>query len=215
MDEDLHPSTTPSSEFLAPAIETASAADAEAIAMIGTATFVKSFGHSMPAEHLHAYLAEAYTPTAILNDLANTQNRFFVARLRDPASAEGNGQVVGFIQMKLGTTEPCLPRNVSVCELNRIYVSLDHAGGGIGHLMMERGLQWAREHLLNSRKKEFDGAAHGVNGEERRIGVWLGVWEENTKAQRFYRRWGFESVGTHEFAIGSTTQTDFVMVKWL
>ncbi|KAM0796800.1 acyl-CoA N-acyltransferase, partial [Usnea florida] len=175
-------------------------ADAEAIAKMGAATFANSFGYSMPAEHLQAYLAEAYTPTAIAKDLANEQNHFFVARLNS-ARAEENGKVVGFIQMKLGTTERCIPSDVPTCELHRIYVSFDQVGGGIGQLMMERGLQWAREQLLGS--ELHNGATVA--------GVWLGVWEENVKAERFYRRWGFERVGAHDFAMGDTRQTDSVM----
>ena len=195
-------------------IQDAIPADAEAIAKIGATTFANSFGYSMPAEHLQAYLASAYTPTAISKELANKQNQFFVARLNS-AHAGDNGKVVGFIQMKLGTTEGCIPSNVPLCELHRIYVSVDQVGGGIGQLMMERGLKWARNRLLGS---ELLGGATVVGNEGaegQKAGVWLGVWEENVKAERFYRRWGFERVGTHDFTTGDTRQTDSVMIKWL
>ena len=199
-------------------MQEAVAADAEAIAKTGATTFIASYGHSMPAEHMHAYLDEAYTPSTILKDLANRKNQFFVARLNTsaPGAKEGEGTVVGFIQMKLGTTEPCIPSNVATCELHRIYVSADHLGGGTGNLMVERGLRWARDHLLGAER--LDGAVDGVvdgGVKEQRAGVWLGVWEENVKAQRFYRRWGFEKVGVHDFDIGDTKQTDSVMLKWL
>lgn len=195
-------------------IQDAVAADAEAIAKIGAATFVSNFGHSMPAEHMQAYLTEAYTPTAISKDLANEQSQFFVARLKSTRGTE-NGKVVGFIQMKFGTTEPCIPPDVPMCEVHRIYVSVDHLGGGTGQLMMERGLKWAQDQSLGS--KRVDGAADVINGdvEGKRAGVWLGVWDENVKAERFYRRFGFERVGEHDFVIGDTKQTDTVMIKWL
>ena len=195
-------------------IQDAVAADAEDIAKIGATTFAKSFGYSLPAEHLQAYLAEAYTPSAIAKELANEQNHFFVARLNSARGGE-NGKVVGFIQMKLGTTEGCIPSNVPTCELHRIYVSFDQVGGGIGQLMMERGLQWARERLLGS--DLLDGATVVVNegAKGQRAGVWLGVWEENVKAERLYRRWGFERIGAHDFTTGDTRQTDSVMIKWL
>ena len=195
-------------------MQDAVAADAGAIARIGAATFALSFGHSMPGEHMQAYLDECYTPSAILKDMANKQNHFFVARLTSALAAE-NGKVVGFIQMKLGTTEPCIPPNVPMCELHRIYVSADHHGGGAGQLMMERGLKWARDQLLDSNQLDqaVDVDREGVK--QRKTGVWLGVWEENVKAQRFYQRWRFERVGEHDFVMGETTQTDLVMVKWL
>ena len=195
-------------------VRDAVAADAEAIAKVGATTFANSFGHSMPAEHLQAYLAEAYTPTAIAKDLANEQNHFFVARLNS-ARAEENSKVVGFIQMKLGTTEGCIPSDVPTCELHRIYVSSDQVGGGIGQLMMGRGLQWAREQLLGSEPHNGATVVPSEGAKGQKAGVWLGVWEENVKAERFYRRWGFERVGAHDFAMGDTRQTDSVMIKWL
>ena len=194
-------------------IQDAVAADAAVIAKLGAATFAASFAHSMPAEHLQAYLEEAYTLTAISKELASKQCQFFVARLK-PARAGEHGQVVGFIQLKLGSTEPCIAPGVPLCEVNRIYVSANHSGGGIGQSMMERGLKWARDQLLGSER--LGRAVEVVNESvERRAAVWLGVWEENVKAQRFYGRWGFETVGTHDFVMGGTKQTDLVMIKWL
>ena len=44
-------------------------------------------------------------------------------------------------------------------------------------------------------------------------GIWLGVWDLNEAALRFYRRWGFQPVGTQPFILGSDHQTDLVL--WL
>ena len=43
--------------------------------------------------------------------------------------------------------------------------------------------------------------------------VWLGVWENNEAGQSFYRKWGFDAVGTKEFVVGDDAQTDIVMVR--
>lgn len=200
-------------------IQDAVPADADAIAKIAAATFALNFGHSMPAEHMQAFFAEAYTPTAISKELADKpRSQFFVARPKPARGTEDDGKVVGFIQMKLGTTEPCIPPGVPVCEINRIYVSVDHLGGGTGRLLMERGLQWARDQLLGLKRRLDDGAVGVIDDggvKEHRAGVWLGVWNENVKAERFYRRWGFKRVGEHDFVIGDTKQTDTVMIKWL
>ena len=81
-------------------------------------------------------------------------------------------------------------------------------------MMVERGLKWARDQLLGSKRlvRAMDVVNEGVR--ERKAGVWLGVWEDNEKAQRFYRRWGFEILGAHDFITGETKQTDLIMVKW-
>ena len=41
--------------------------------------------------------------------------------------------------------------------------------------------------------------------------LWLGVWEENKKAIRFYKRYGFIKFGTHPYYIGADKQTDWLM----
>jgi ribosomal protein S18 acetylase RimI-like enzyme len=41
--------------------------------------------------------------------------------------------------------------------------------------------------------------------------IWLGVWERNARAIRFYEKAGFVVVGEHEFSLGTDLQRDLVM----
>jgi ribosomal protein S18 acetylase RimI-like enzyme len=43
--------------------------------------------------------------------------------------------------------------------------------------------------------------------------VWLGVWEHNARAIRFYEQWDFHPAGTQPFLLGTDLQTDLVMVR--
>ena len=43
--------------------------------------------------------------------------------------------------------------------------------------------------------------------------VWLGVWEKNEKALKFYKKNGFYRIGEHSFVIGNDVQTDYIMRK--
>jgi ribosomal protein S18 acetylase RimI-like enzyme len=43
--------------------------------------------------------------------------------------------------------------------------------------------------------------------------VWLGVWERNARAIRFYEEWDFHPAGTQPFLLGTDLQTDLVMVR--
>jgi ribosomal protein S18 acetylase RimI-like enzyme len=45
--------------------------------------------------------------------------------------------------------------------------------------------------------------------------VWLGVWEHNTRAIRFYEAHGFSPAGSHDFFLGSDRQTDIIMRRSL
>jgi ribosomal protein S18 acetylase RimI-like enzyme len=45
--------------------------------------------------------------------------------------------------------------------------------------------------------------------------VYLGVWENNHRAIAFYRKCGFEVVGSHVFQMGDEAQNDFLMERSL
>ena len=45
--------------------------------------------------------------------------------------------------------------------------------------------------------------------------VWLGVWEENPRAIRFYEKNGFVAFDKHIFRLGDDEQTDIMMKKKL
>ena len=47
--------------------------------------------------------------------------------------------------------------------------------------------------------------------EKEKSRVWLGVWENNTKAIKFYKRNGFHKIGTHHFVLGNEKQVDWLM----
>jgi diamine N-acetyltransferase len=76
-------------------------------------------------------------------------------------------------------------------ELGRFYIHRAHHGRGIAQSLMEAVLAAAR--TLGGRK------------------LWLGVWEHNPRAIRFYEKCGFVDEGTQPFAVGSDVQTDRVM----
>ena len=51
-------------------------------------------------------------------------------------------------------------------------------------------------------------AARDLGGDE----MWLSVWTKNPRAISFYRKCGFEQVGTSAFDVGQDRQTDLIMV---
>jgi len=81
----------------------------------------------------------------------------------------------------------------SPIELLRLYVMAQWQGHGVGFALMRRALDFARSSVYKT--------------------VWLGVWERNFKAQEFYRRWGFISVGQHDFILGTVRQVDWIMAR--
>ena len=39
--------------------------------------------------------------------------------------------------------------------------------------------------------------------------IYLGVWEKNFRAQKFYAKWGFEKTGEKIFMVGTDAQVDW------
>lgn len=76
-------------------------------------------------------------------------------------------------------------------ELARFYVDREHHGRGIAQMLMRAAFDAARD---------LGGAT-----------VWLGVWEHNARAIRFYEKCGFRDTGSQPFILGSDVQTDRVM----
>lgn len=185
--------------------------DADAIAECGKRTFFQTNGSYIPTKDMDEYLAKAYTSTAIAQEMGEPNSMFLVAI--DTSASETPRNVVGFLQLKLGTTEPCLPKDARLCEVNRVYVSSSHQGQGVGGILMEKALNWAREKLGGA--ADATAPAAGQEIQEQKPAVWVGVWENHDKQQRFYRRWGFEKVGQHGFQVGSRVYTDHVMLQWL
>ena len=78
-------------------------------------------------------------------------------------------------------------------ELSKIYVLPDHHGAGVATALMD------------------DAVRRAANGGARC--VWLGVNQNNQRAQRFYGKHGFTIAGTKTFTVGSALENDFVMVR--
>ena len=76
-------------------------------------------------------------------------------------------------------------------EIERIYVVKEQQGKSIGQVLLQKALSIAKELQSNC--------------------VWLGVWDQNIRAIRFYERWGFKAFTTHKFVLGTEIQTDVMM----
>ena len=85
-------------------------------------------------------------------------------------------------------------------ELGRLYVKKSYVGtGGYGSALLA----------------ECERVAVEEEGYVRGDVVWLGVWEDNFPAQRFYERKGFRFVGQHVFQLGTDPQIDLLMQREL
>ncbi len=162
-------------------IRRATLADAPALADIGAATFIESFGHLYVPADLQAFLAESHSVAAYAAALANPEYAVWVA--------ERNGCVIGYAQ-----AGPCGLPHADVRpgdgELKRLYLLKSEHNGGVGAALLDHALAWL----------ERDGPRT----------LWISVWSENFGAQRFYGRRGFQFVGEYDFIVGQQRDREFM-----
>ena len=162
----------------------AAPSDAALLAALGRATFSDTFAADNTPEDMATYLAEAFGDDVQRAELENADVSVFFA--------ERAGEAVGYVMLREGPAPPMV-RGFDVLEIARLYATPHAKGTGVGRALMQRAIHEA--------------AAHGKEA------LWLGVWERNTRAIEFYRRWEFFEAGSQPFTLGGDEQNDLVMVR--
>ena len=167
-------------------VRLAGPADAAWLAALAERTFRETYTEFNTPENMEAYVAEHFG----LDRQA--------AELRDPAMVtlvvEADRQAAGYAQLARGPA-PSSVAGPAPMELVRFYVDRPWHGRGLAQTLMAATVDTAR--LAGART------------------LWLGVWERNGRAIAFYRKCGFEDVGTHTFVLGTDHQRDRVLVRQL
>src|SRR5690606_35449058 len=106
--------------------------------------------------------------------------------------AELNGGAIGYLKLntRQAQTEP---QDSEALEIERIYVLQAYRGRKIGQMLYEKAIQVAQQENVPY--------------------IWLGVWEHNLPAIRFYQKNGFTEFDKHVFRLGDAEQTDIMMRK--
>lgn len=108
--------------------------DAAALAELGAATFVDTFGHLYQPDDLALFLT-SHTPDAWAKELADPA---FAVRI-----AEQGGRMVGYA--KLGPPHlPFEPRG-EAAELRQLYVLDEHKGAGVARTLIDWVIDQARD----------------------------------------------------------------------
>jgi diamine N-acetyltransferase len=169
-------------------IRRATADDAELLTRLSFTTFWDAFAHhpKNAPDDLDHYMRQAFSQEQIAVELADERNVFLIA--------EADEKAAGYAKVVIDNIEPGITANRPI-ELARLYSHQDYIGKGVGQDLMNACFDLARE---------LD-----------RDVMWLGVWEYNPRAQRFYEKNGFRVVGSHVFQLGDDPQTDLLMQKEL
>jgi GNAT superfamily N-acetyltransferase len=164
--------------------------DAPLLAGIGRQAFAGAFADQNTAEDMQAYLDGAFSLQKQATELADPRGTFFIAESN--VAAGDNRAVVGYARLFDGPSPACMIGKKAV-ELHRFYLLPGWIGSGAAGPLMQAVLNYAR----------------GGGWEA----VWLGVWQMNPRAVRFYQKSGFGIVGEQIFQLGSDPQHDWIMAQ--
>ncbi len=156
--------------------------DIAALRTLSLDTFTAAFGHLNTPENMAAYCAQAFGEDALHRQLETLGTSFWFL--------EKDGVLAGYMKLNMGSAQTDF-HGENALEIERIYVAAGFMGHGLGGYMLGQAARLARE-----AGKDF---------------LWLGVWEHNTRAIRFYESHGFRPAGTHAFLLGDDAQTDIIM----
>jgi len=160
--------------------------DAVLLAELGAKTFSDTFAADNTPEDMAAYLAAAFGPTQQAAELTDPHCVALIA--------EKDSVAIGYALLRTHAAPDCITGHQPV-ELVRLYVAQESIGSGVGAMLMQSCIDEARTIGFDT--------------------LWLGVWEHNQRAQKFYLKWDFQTVGTHAFQLGTDTQTDYLMQRGL
>lgn len=174
---------------MAISVTTAGEGDAAELAAVAAATFPLACPPTVDAKDIAAHIADHLSAERFA-DFVTDPNRIVLAARED-------GRIVGYAMLIRGVgDDPDIAAAVRprpAVELSKMYALPTHHSGGAAAALMRSGITWAAD----------CGAA----------AVWLGVNRNNERAQRFYRKHGFEVTGHRRFRLGRGTEEDFVMVR--
>lgn len=149
-------------------------------------TFVEAFGPVNTPENMHQYVSNTFAMEQVLASFQQEGAAYFLG-LQD-------AEAIAYLKLNEGAaqTEKSLE---NALEIERIYVKKSYQGKGIGQQLLDFAMKQARQ--------------------ANKTWIWLGVWDQNKAAIRFYERHGFSTFDQHEFYLGSDLQNDLLMKKEL
>jgi ribosomal protein S18 acetylase RimI-like enzyme len=143
-------------------IKVACSKDTAALSKLGKTTFKETYAAYNHQENFQKYLKASFSKASTTTQLEDDGNFFLLAQL--------DKEYIGYAKLR-ENNKPFHDKSVNAVELERVYVLKEYQGEGVGKNLLEKCLAFAR-----LRKYPV---------------MWLGVWEKNLSALKFYQRQGF------------------------
>ena len=143
--------------------------DLETLRYLSIQTFKETFEEVNTEEDMQKYLDENLSLERLKSELENLDSEFYFI--------ENENKNLGYLKLNFENAQTEKVEE-NYFEIERIYVLKAFLGQKIGQILFDKAIEIGREKNL-----EY---------------VWLGVWEENHRAIKFYEKNGFEIFGKHD-----------------
>lgn len=165
-------------------IKKCTASDFDTLRELSIQTFYETFAPLNTPQNMDTYLETAFHVDRLRKALNDPHSEFYFLYRND--------QLAGYLKLNEAPSQTEI-NDLDSLEIERIYIASDFQGMGLGRYLMAHACK-----IAIARNKHY---------------IWLGVWEKNEKAIRFYKQNGFYEIGSHTFVIGVDAQTDYIMKK--
>lgn len=156
--------------------------DLELLVKIAKTTFVNAFEKDNNPKDFKAYIESAFDVNTFKAQLEHSDSYFYFVYKDE--------ELAGYFKLNINDAQTDIKTDEAI-ELERIYVRQEFQGQQIGKLMLIEAIRIAYE-----KNKKY---------------IWLGVWENNHDAIRFYQKHNFTKFATHLYLIGTDEQTDWLL----
>ena len=164
--------------------------DTAALVAFGRSGFSRQFSHLYPREQLEAFLSDGYTHEAYKQWITSGDYDVFIC-----IRGVEDSIIVGYALLgKCGLPHPQV--DPLFCrEIKRLYVDRNYFGAGVGAKLMDMSLAALRERMQFSPKGR----------------IWLGVYSDNFRAQKFYKKYCFRKVGEYLYEVGECRDLEYIL----
>lgn len=156
--------------------------DLETLIKISRKTFIDAFEKDNNPSDFKAYMDIAFERENLRSQLEDANCSFYFVYWQN--------KLAGYFKIIKNKSANELISTNDI-QLERIYIFDDFQGNKIGKSIIEKTLEIAYQEESST--------------------VWLGVWEKNANAIRFYEKNGFIKFDTQPYYIGTDKQTDWLM----
>jgi ribosomal protein S18 acetylase RimI-like enzyme len=158
--------------------------DADLLAELGRVSFYEAFSEQTAPQDMETHLQKAFDVDQIRGQLDHDRSLFIII--------EADSLAAGYAYLHPEDPPDCVTAPDPI-QLIRFYLRKDYYGRNVGNSLMGVCLNTARAKGFQS--------------------VWLSTWELNHRANAFYKKWEFETVGQAKFTVGSDVQNDFIFAR--